>query len=88
MAEGTRREEVHEILRDVDFTGKFRLTESGWWIAYCEEIPEARTQGATKEEAKENLRDAIGFILEEKSSEELERLRADLTSQERELLAL
>jgi hypothetical protein len=28
-----------------------RKTLSGWWIAYCEEIPEARTKDKTKEEA-------------------------------------
>lgn len=82
------RKEVHEILEDVPFRGKFRLTGSGWWVAYCEEIPEARTQGETKEEARENLRDAMAFILEDYSPEELERFRADLTSQESELLAL
>lgn len=82
------REEVQEILEDVDFTGKFRQTESGWWIAYCEEVPEARTQGETKEEAIENLKDAIAFVLEDSSPEELERFKAELSSQERELLVL
>lgn len=82
------REEVHEILENVPFRGKFRLTESGWWIAYCEEVPEARTQGETKEEARENLKDAVAFVLEDCSPDELARLRTDLTSQESELLAL
>lgn len=82
------RQDIHEILGSVDFTGKFRKTESGWWIAYCEEVPEAHTQGETKEEARENLKDAIAFILEDYSPEELERFRAGLTSEERELLAL
>ncbi len=83
-----KREEVHEILKDVDFTGKFRRTDSGWWIAYCEEVPEARTQGETKEEALENLKDAIALILEDYSPEELREFRAGLVSEERELLAL
>lgn len=89
MAERTAsREEVHEILENVDFTGKFRQTESGWWIAYCEEVPEARTQGETKEEAKENLKDAIAFILEDYSPEQLQTLKTVLTLEEREHLAL
>lgn len=65
------REEVHEILEGASFTGKFRRSESGWWIAYCEEVPEARTQGETKEKARENSTDAIAFILEDLSPEEL-----------------
>ncbi len=82
------KSEVQEILEGVDFTMKYRHTDSGWWIAYCEEVPEARTQGETKDEAKENLRDAITFILEECSVEDLERFRDNLMSEERELLAL
>ena len=60
----------------------------GWWIAYCEEVPEARTQGKTKDEARENLRDAIAFILEDCSVEDLERFHDNLASEESELLAL
>jgi predicted RNase H-like HicB family nuclease len=82
------KEEVHEILKDVDFTGKFRRTDSGWWIAYCEEVPEARTQGETKEEALENLKDAIALILEDYSPEKLRALGTILTLEERQLLAL
>ena len=82
------RAEVYEILEDTNFTARFRHTESGWWIAYCEEVPEARTQGATKEEVLENLKDAVAFILEDYSPDELEQLRNELRSEERELLTL
>ncbi len=82
------RAEIREILDGLDFTMKYRQTESGWWIAYCEEVPEARTQGETKGEVKENLRDAIEFILEDYSVEELEQFRNNLASEETELLAL
>jgi predicted RNase H-like HicB family nuclease len=82
------RDEIHEILEGVDFTMKYRHTDSGWWIAYCEEVPAARTQGETKDEVRENLRDAIEFILEDSSVEELEQLRNILASEETELLAL
>ena len=82
------RREVNEILEGVPFTMKYRQTNSGWWIAYCEEVPEARTQGDTKDEARENLRDAIGFIFEECSVEDLKRFRDNLVSEESELLAL
>ncbi len=82
------RREVYEILEGVSFTMKYRHTDSGWWIAYCEEVPEARTQGKTKDEARENLKDAIALILEDCSVEDLERFRDNLMSEERELLAL
>ena len=82
------RDEIHEILEGLDFTMKYRQTESGWWIAYCDEVPEARTQGETKDEVRENLKDAIEFILEEYSVEELEEFRNNLASEESELLAL
>ncbi len=82
------RQEVHEVLAGVPFTGKFRRGESGWWIAYCEEVPEARTQGETLEEARENLQDAIAFVLEDCSSEELEEFREKLSSIQSEPIAL
>lgn len=82
------RDEVHEILEGFDFTMKYRQTESGWWIAYCEEVPEARTQGETKDEVRENLKDAIVFMLEDYSVEDLEQLRNNLAAEETELLAL
>lgn len=82
------RREVNEILEGVSFTMKYRQTDSGWWIAYCEEVPEARTQGGTKDEARENLKDAIAFVLEDCSVEDLERFRDNLASEESELLAL
>jgi predicted RNase H-like HicB family nuclease len=34
-----------------------------WYVAYCAEIPGANGQGRTKEEARQNLADAIRLIL-------------------------
>jgi predicted RNase H-like HicB family nuclease len=82
------RGEVQEILEGYDFHMKYRQADSGWWIAYCEEVPEARTQGKSKDEVRENLKDAIAFILEDYSTEELEQFRHKLMSEESELLAL
>lgn len=73
-----KRQEIHEALAGVSLNGKFRPGESGWWISYCEEVPEARTQGETLEEARENLRDAVAFILEDFSGEELDEFREQL----------
>lgn len=82
------REEVYEVLHGVEFTSRIRQAPSGAWIAYCEEIPAARTQGDTEEEAEENLRDATAFILEDYSREELEELRERLTSARKEPMLL
>lgn len=82
------REEIHDVLGNVELTAGVRQTESGWWIAHCREVPEARTQGETKDEAMVNLKDAVAFILEDCSLEELQEFRAELVAEERELLAL
>jgi predicted RNase H-like HicB family nuclease len=34
-----------------------------WWAATIEEIPGVHTQGATLEEARENLRDALDMVM-------------------------
>ena len=38
--------------------------EGTWWAAYVEEIPGVNTQGATIEEARENLKEALQMVLE------------------------
>jgi predicted RNase H-like HicB family nuclease len=45
------------------FTAVFEQ-DGSWWIGYVEELPGANTQGATLEEARENLKDAVILILE------------------------
>jgi predicted RNase H-like HicB family nuclease len=35
-----------------------------WWLSYVEELPGANTQGATLDEARENLKEAVSLILE------------------------
>jgi predicted RNase H-like HicB family nuclease len=34
------------------------------YVAFIEELPGANTQGATLEEARENLREAVGLVME------------------------
>jgi predicted RNase H-like HicB family nuclease len=47
----------------VPFTAIYQEVEGGW-VAYAEELPGANTQGATLEEARENLKEAVQLILE------------------------
>ena len=37
---------------------------NGWYFAQCEQVPGAMTQGATIDEAKENLKEALQLVLE------------------------
>jgi predicted RNase H-like HicB family nuclease len=55
MAERARRE--------LELTAVFHKVPEGY-IGFVEELPGANTQGATLEEARENLREAIQLVLE------------------------
>lgn len=44
----------------------FEQIEDGWWMSGCVEIPEARTQGETLDEARENIKEAIQLVIEAK----------------------
>ncbi len=51
-------------------TAVFKKVPEGY-IGFVEELPGANTQGATLEEARENLKEAIALVLEaNRSSEE------------------
>ena len=50
--------------------------EGGFW-AICAEVPGANGQGETIEEAKENLRQAIELILEDRKADILRGLPKD-----------
>lgn len=47
----------------MEFTAVFEKVPEGY-IAFVEELPGANTQGATLEETRENLREAIELVLE------------------------
>ena len=47
----------------IELTAVFRQVPEGY-IAFVEEVPGANTQGATLEEARANLREAVELVLE------------------------
>jgi predicted RNase H-like HicB family nuclease len=47
----------------LEFTAVFRKVPEGY-IAFVEELPGANTQGATLEEARSNLKEAVTLLLE------------------------
>lgn len=48
---------------DLQFTAVFRKVPEGY-IGFVEELPGANTQGATLEEARKNLQEAVELVLE------------------------
>ena len=48
-----------------------------WFIAYSPEVPGANGQGTTKEEALQNLSEAIALILEDRREDGLRGLPGD-----------
>ena len=49
---------------NIEYTAVVREIEDGWYMAQCEQIPGAVTQGQTFEEAEENIKEAISLVLE------------------------
>lgn len=47
----------------IEFTAVFQQVPEGF-IGFVEEIPGANTQGATLEEARDNLKEAVQLVLE------------------------
>ena len=58
-----------------EFTANFEQ-DGDWFIAYSLEIPGANGQGRTKDEARQNLAEAIGLILEDRREDTLRGLPA------------
>lgn len=48
---------------DMQFTAVFRKVPEGY-IGFIEELPGANTQGATLEETRANLQEALALVLE------------------------
>ena len=66
----------------VEFKGEFTAIiepapEGGYW-AICPEVPGANGQGETIKEAKDNLREAIELILEDRRKDILRGLPKDV----------
>jgi predicted RNase H-like HicB family nuclease len=53
--------------KNLTFTPVFVEDPKGGYSAYIEEIPGVKTQGETKEEAEDNLGDALAVILESRN---------------------
>jgi predicted RNase H-like HicB family nuclease len=48
---------------EMSLTVVYEWSEDGWWVAEIAEVPGAISHGRTKEEAKENVLDALNELL-------------------------
>ena len=60
-----------------EFTAVLESAEEGGYFAYCPEVPEANGQGETREEALDNLREAIALVLEDRREQGLRGIPGD-----------
>ena len=54
---------AYDMAIQLQLTAVFRPVPEGY-IAFVEELPDANTQGATLEEARSNLQEAVALVLE------------------------
>lgn len=58
----------------MNFTAVFQKVAEGY-IGFVEELPGANTQGATLDEARENLAEAVGLVLQANREQAEEAIR-------------
>jgi len=66
-----------EVIMKAEFTAIIEAAPEGGYWAICPEVPGANGQGETIEEAKNNLREAIELILEDRRADILRGLPED-----------
>jgi predicted RNase H-like HicB family nuclease len=67
----------------LEFTAVFKEAPEGGYVAFVEELPGANTQGETLDEARDNLREAVGLVLESNRLLAEQELGADPVIRER-----
>ena len=65
----------------MEYTAIIEKTSSGWYIAQCEQVPGAMTQGKTIEEVKENMKEAIQLVLAAEKELCIKRYRSEILRQ-------
>ncbi len=66
----------------MQLTAVFVQVPEGGYVAFVEELPGANTQGATLEEARENLREAVTLVIESNRELAEESLRGQAVTRE------
>jgi predicted RNase H-like HicB family nuclease len=71
----------------MEYTAVIKKSPDGWYLAQCEQVLGAVTQGRTPEEAVQNLKEAIQLVLEAERAHGITR-HEDETIIRRELIAV
>jgi predicted RNase H-like HicB family nuclease len=82
MAENVKSADGHT------FTAFYEYTDDGWWVVSVPEIPGAVSQGATLEEAREMIAEAVALLLEVRREDAEAEARAEGREIHRESLSL
>lgn len=49
-----------------------------WFVAFCQEVPEANGQGRTQEECLQSLKEAVLLLMEDRREDAARKLTADV----------
>jgi len=71
----------------MEYTAVIKKSPDGWYLAQCEQVPGAVTQGKTPEEAVQNLKEAIQLVLDAERAHGINR-QEDETLLRRELIVV
>jgi predicted RNase H-like HicB family nuclease len=66
----------------MQLTAVFVSVPEGGFVAFVEELPGANTQGATLEEARDNLREAVALVIQANRELAAESLRGQAVTRE------
>jgi predicted RNase H-like HicB family nuclease len=66
----------------MQLTAVFVSVPEGGFVAFVEELPGANTQGATLEEARDNLREAVALVIQANRELAEESLRGQAVTRE------
>jgi predicted RNase H-like HicB family nuclease len=66
----------------MQLTAVFVSVPEGGFVAFVEELPGANTQGATREEARDNLREAVALVIQANRELAEESLRGQAVTRE------
>ncbi len=66
----------------MQLTAVYVQVPEGGFVAFVEELPGANTQGATLDEARENLREAVALVMEANRELTEESLRGQAVTRE------
>jgi len=62
---------------DIKLTAEIHR-DGDWFVAFCQEVPEANGQGRTAEECVQNLKEAVMLLMEDRREDARRRTPSDV----------